>query len=43
VLDADTWTMTERAQPHVWTVGVTVLMVVASAVLLWQSYLLLAS
>jgi hypothetical protein len=35
--------MTERAGNPVWTVGVTVLMVLASAVLLWQASLMLGS
>jgi hypothetical protein len=43
VLEADTRTMTERAGNPAWTVGVTVLTVLASVVLLWQAYLVLGS
>jgi len=43
VLEADTRTMTERAENPVWTVGVNVLAFLVIAVLLWQSYLLLGS
>jgi hypothetical protein len=35
--------MTERPGNPVWTVGVTVLTLAASAVLLWQAYLVLGS
>ena len=43
MLEADTRTVTEGAGNPLWTVGVSVLTVLVSVVLLWQSYLLLGS